>query len=457
VGPRFAPAATRSSRERGRIVTARWFRSAGWGRVVDLAVLGGLTFSLRLAWVLVYGRVAASQIDTAFYQIAASGLAHSGSYESPSPDPVPTAGWPPGYPFAMSLLYRLFGEHLKLALALNVVLATATTLMLYLIADRIFGRSAGRLAGGLFAILPGPIFFTGLYMSETLAVFIVVAFLALVVFLPDRWWTALVLGVALGLAALTRGEGFLLAIIPLAMWWGRDSKAAWLQRALLLLAAMAITIAPWTIRNAIVMDAFIPVANNASWTLWAGHNPTANGGPTYPTDRSLVVSFEGHGTETRRARKLRRLAIDWALANPAKELGLIPRKLLLLNGGSSGAIRGWINQGPEQYWQLGTSSVLVFTVLGDALGYFLLLAVLATLALVGIRTLCRVHPVMRGVLAYLGLCLVNFGFVYYGQYRYRIPMESLMILVATPLLLNLWAERRSLGQQVSRRRRPSEG
>jgi 4-amino-4-deoxy-L-arabinose transferase-like glycosyltransferase len=181
VGPRFAPAATRSSRERGRVVTARWLRSPGWARVVDLAVLGGLTFTLRLAWVLVYGRVAASQIDTAFYQIAASGLAHGGSYESPSPDPVPTAGWPPGYPFAMSLLYRLFGEHLKLALALNVVLATATTLMLYLIADRIFGRSAGRLAGGLFAILPGPIFFTGLYMSETLAVFIVVAFLALAV------------------------------------------------------------------------------------------------------------------------------------------------------------------------------------------------------------------------------------------------------------------------------------
>ena len=250
------------------------------GRLADLAVVGGVTFALRLAWVLVYGRIEPTQIDTLFYEVAASRLASAGDFVSPSIEP--TAGWPPGFPFVMSVLYRVFGEHLKLALALNVVLATATAVLLYLIAERMFGRLAGRIAGGFFAILPGPIFFTGLYMSETIGVFIVVAFLALAVFLPERRWTAIALGVALGLAALTHGAGLLLAIVPLAMWWGRYPTRDWVRHAAVLLAAMVLTIAPWTIRNAIVMDAFIPVANNASWTLYVGHNPIANGGPELP-------------------------------------------------------------------------------------------------------------------------------------------------------------------------------
>jgi hypothetical protein len=41
---------------------------------------------------------------------------------------------------------------------------------------------------------------------------------------------------------------------------------------------------PWTIRNAVVMDAFVPVATNASETLWSGHNPDATGAQVYPSE-----------------------------------------------------------------------------------------------------------------------------------------------------------------------------
>ena len=39
---------------------------------------------------------------------------------------------------------------------------------------------------------------------------------------------------------------------------------------------------------------------------------------------------------------------------------------------------------------------------------------------------------MQGVLAYLALCLFNYGVLYFGQYRYRIRMEPFMVLVAAP-------------------------
>jgi 4-amino-4-deoxy-L-arabinose transferase-like glycosyltransferase len=411
------------------------------GRAGDLLVLGGAAFVLRLAWVLVYGRVNppdGSINDTTFYEFTAASIANGGGYTGVNFEP--TAGWPPGFPFVVSLLYRVFGERLSLALALNVVVATATVVLLYLIAERVFGRREARVAAGFFAILPGPLYMTGLFLSETLFIFVLVGFLALVVFLPERRWTPVVLGVALGLAALTRGEGLLMPIIPLAVWWGSCTRREWSKRTALLLVALVLTVAPWTIRNAVVMDAFIPVGSNASATLWSGHNPDANGWIVNPRNPPGEVA----AGEADRAAELRREAIDWAVSHPLKELGLIPRKLIMLNQGSSGSIGGWLNAGPRYQWQLGTSSIIVFTVLGDAFGYFLLFVTLASLAVIGPRRLWRTHPAMRGVLAYLALCLVNYGLIYYGQWRYRIPMEPFMIVVATPLLVRLWDQRAAL-------------
>jgi 4-amino-4-deoxy-L-arabinose transferase-like glycosyltransferase len=412
-----------------RRLTTSWYAR-------DLVVIAAVTFVLRLAWVLVYGRVAPGPNDTLLYQTTASNLASNHGYSQLFGEP--TANWPPGFPFLMSIGYRLFGQHLKLALGLNVVLATATAVLVYLVALRMFGRPGARLAGALFALVPGSIYFTGLYLSETTFIFALVGLLALAMYLPDRRWTPVVLGIALGLTALTRGEGVLMVAIPLALWWGIP-RGEWLRRTALLLIAMALTIAPWTIRNAVRMDAFIPVALNASATLWSGHNPTANGGPTYSPRPLLRRAGDDPNREVAETRLLRREAIRWALRNPHKELGLIPRKLLSLNGGVSRTFLVWTNARGDR--QLGTSSLIVFTILGDGSGYFLVFAALAALLLIGLRELTRIDPGMRAVLVYLAVCLVTYGFVYFGQHRYRVPMEPFLILVATPLLTSLWALR----------------
>jgi hypothetical protein len=45
---------------------------------------------------------------------------------------------------------------------------------------------------------------------------------------------------------------------------------------------------------------------------------------------------------------------------------------------------------------------------------------------------------------------VNYGVIYYGQWRYRIPMEPLMILIAAPLLVRIWAQRGALADGLAR-------
>jgi 4-amino-4-deoxy-L-arabinose transferase-like glycosyltransferase len=415
------------------------------GRARDLVALGGLAFLLRFAWVLVYGRVdppAGGVNDTTFYEFTAASLAKAGTYTGL--DFHPTAGWPPVFPFLVSLLYRVFGVHLRLGLALNVVLSTATVVLIYLIAERVFGRREARVAAAIFAILPGPLYMTGLFLSETMFIFELVGFLALVVFVPERPWKPPMLGVALGIAALTRGEGFLMLAIPLAAWWGVYPRRAWLQRSALVVALMLLTIAPWTIRNAVVLDAFVPVSNNASWTLASAHSPNANGAEVETPPGWTPAGVP----EAERAKAVRHEAIKWAIHHPLKELGLIPRRLIALNQGSGGSIGGWINGGTPDQRQLRTSSVIVFTVLADAFGYFLLFATIASLVLIGPRRLWRMHPALKAVLAYLALCLVNYGIVYYGQWRYRIPMEPFMVLLATPLLVRVWDRRAALAASL---------
>jgi 4-amino-4-deoxy-L-arabinose transferase-like glycosyltransferase len=414
----------------------------------DLLAIAAVALVLRALWAWIYGRVDAAPHDELFYEVAASNLATGQGYTQLFGGA--TAHWPPGFPFLVSLLYRAFGLHVKLGLALNVVLGTATAVLMYLIGRRTMGRAGGLVAGGFFAILPAPIFFTGLFLAETTYIFMLVGFIALATFLPQRRWTPIALGVAAGLAALTKGEGGLLALIPLAMWWGELPGREWWRRAAVLLAAMALTIAPWTIRNAIEMDAFIPVATNASTTLWSGHNSEANGGATYAPESLLARIPKGLSPtrhEVEEARLLRREAVHWAVRNPHKELGLIPRKLLALGNPASNVFPIWFNAGDVR--EVRSSSLIVFGVLGDAGDYLVILLALASLVVIGGRRLWHLHPVMRGVLAYLAASLVTYGFVYYGQFRYRLAMEPLMILMATPLLLAVWRNRGTLRRDAA--------
>jgi hypothetical protein len=219
----------------------------------------------------------------------------------------------------------------------------------------------------------------------------------------------------------------------------------------MLLAVAVLTIAPWTIRNAVVMDAFIPVSTNSSATLWVGHNPNADGGPNYATKEVLapIAGAKGRDFEVEEARLLRREALEHVVEHPLRELYLIPLKLISLNRGDSRVIDTWINgrdpvgvrpggavQVRERPPVIGAGAAAVLGTLADAAYYALLGATLVSLLLFG-RRLWR-NRLLRGALAMLAISLVTYGFVYYGNFRYRIPLEPLMMLVAAPLLVRPW-------------------
>src|SRR2546423_2259871 len=289
--------------------------------------LGAL--ALRLAFVLAYGRrqtlnLGVSGIgfpfsDTFFYSWVGSALSMGDGYTFLGHT---TAHWPPGYPFLLAGVYKVFGADTANALIAIAVLGALTVPLVYLIGLRALGRPVAIAAAAALAVMPGQILIADVALAETFYTFALVGFLALAVSLDRRPRTFVVLGIVAGLAALTRGEGFLFPLIVLGLWSARGGMRRALRDTAIVSVVMLLTVAPWTIRNAIVVHGFVPVATNASATLWSGHNPNANGGPVYHSPAELAALERV--SEVDASTEVRNDAIHWAGHHPLRRLELLP-------------------------------------------------------------------------------------------------------------------------------------
>src|ERR1019366_6370531 len=92
---------------------------------------------------------------------------------------------------------------------------------------------------------------------------------------------------------------------------------------------MMLIVIPWSWRNYLVFDAFIPVSTNGGWTLLTGNNPEANG--DYTPDTVLAQGLSNNPADQVSMDRLARTrAVTWIKENPIGFLLLLPRKLLRL-------------------------------------------------------------------------------------------------------------------------------
>jgi 4-amino-4-deoxy-L-arabinose transferase-like glycosyltransferase len=404
------------------------------------AGLAGLALLLRVAFVLEVERHGFGFNDSLFYNSVATALSEGRGYTGLNG--APTAQWPPGFPFLLSLVYRVTGPEPVAGELMNAVLGALNVAALYALAHRVFGRREAIVAAAALALLPGPILWTDVLVAETLYTLLLTAFFVLVAYLPRRPWAVVVLGVAIGLATLTRGEGVLLVPAVLAIWWPELPRRQLLLRGAALVAVAALTVLPWTVRNTLVMDAFVPLSTNSSTTLWSGHNPAATGSQNYaPHELLAQIPPTGKEREIEEGRLLRREAFDYMVSHPARELELIPLKLVNLMRGDSWAL-DWVEDDRGAGPVISEQWTSVLRVVADFGWYAVLAATLAALTLLW-RELWG-NAVTRGVIALFAGSLVLYGFVYYGNYRYRVPLEPLMLLVSAPLAVRVWSMRTAL-------------
>ena len=325
-------------------------RVSGWlGRAWSqpkLRWLGAIVIlaaALRIVWVLSANREPVGIHDPLLYYLLGIQIAEGNGYRLL--DGTPTAFYPVGYPAALGGVFALvrhtpIPDNLVLASGFfNVFLGVATVVLAYEVGRRLFSPSVGLLAALWLAVFPNLIYHTAAYLSETLFNFLMLA--ALLVLLavdwrerpPTRARLAL-FGAILGLSALVRPISLLFLPLLFAVWlyagfgWRRALEATALA-----LVATAAVIAPWAIRNAVVMDAPVIISTNLGDDLCMGHYPGARGAfalPDYCFNQPEYKDLVRPEYEVRRNNDNIERAIKFAFHNRLAELKLLSRKAWFL-------------------------------------------------------------------------------------------------------------------------------
>lgn len=260
-----------------------WRRFTGtWGRPEQVYRLGlaGIVaagFLVRVGTWLELAPEKTDGGDPLFYHVTANTIAAGRGFPEPlnwldGARHVPSALHGPLYPVVLSISSRLGGttyvDH-KLA---SIMIGTATVLVTARVARRLGGRLAALFAAAFAAVYPNLWMIDGLMFPEGLFALLTTTCILAAYRWHDRprLFTAAVLGTMIGLAALTRGEGLLLAPVLVVPWFLRRCELTWRQRWTHLAVAGAACIgvlAPWTIRNLTTFEEFVPLSTNGNELL----------------------------------------------------------------------------------------------------------------------------------------------------------------------------------------------
>ena len=187
----------------------------------------------------------------------------------------------PGYEIFLAGIYYIFGHHYEAVWIIQALLMALSALLIFLTTKEIFGARWNFLIGLTAAVLigfsPDLITMQGMLMTEMLGVFLVIlsAYLFCRYYnaVEKSWSLALLLGLAVGSAALTRTTAAFL-FFPIAFYFLTIKN--W-KHFLISVAAILALFFPWIIRNYQVYGVFMPTNAAGGFNLLTGNHPGASG------------------------------------------------------------------------------------------------------------------------------------------------------------------------------------
>lgn len=184
----------------------------------------------------------------------------------------------PLLPWLLSLVYRATGHSYFAALLLQCVIGAFVPLGVRALGRSMFGPGVARIASWLAVVHPLLIFFSGYLLTESLfCVLVLAALTSSVEWLKDpRRSRAFTAGVWWAFATLTRPTALPLPFL-VALWaWaplGLMLRPAERGRQIgLVFLALSLVIAPWAIRNTVVLGEFVLITTGGGRTLLDANN-----------------------------------------------------------------------------------------------------------------------------------------------------------------------------------------
>lgn len=386
--------------------------------------------------------------DAASYLTLASQVAHTGDYStSPAPGTGaggtrgPSAYFPPAFPYFLALVDLVDGHTgpsgnlasgqpgysaaaVEPARISQAVLGTITVGLIGLVALEAFGPAVALIALLIGAVYPVLVELSAVLVAENLATALILAAIWAALRArrserPYRWLAGA--SILTGLATLAHVNAIVL-VVPLA-WAAWRVRPGW-RSPVLVLVTTVLALAPWLVRDAVVMHRFIRVTDEGGITLVGTYNSTSAHDPQVPYRWHLYFDLPGERTLIHQApamtepeldRRLQDQAFDYIGNHPAAPLAVLyhnTRRLLELEGSSA--------------WKISASSIDL-PIATARIGVFSLW-VLCLLAMAGAFT----AAVRRGpkwlwlvpVLLWLSVGLVNSE-----TPRFREPIDPFLILL----------------------------
>ena len=421
-----------------------WPRGHVWALVAVL----GLALSLRLvAAFVVQQRLRPGEIcliagDATGYWELGRKLAAGDDYAIY--DPPRYVLRMPGFPALLAVCQLVFGENLLATRLLLALVGTAACGLVYWLGCELFDPTTGLVAAALTAVWPTMILFSVLILSETLFAATMTASLIAVAKLLSELaqagatgglpasagatspgtggqaasgtpfgTLAVVTGVLIALTTCVRPTWLLAGpfVAGVLLVVGRAHRRAWIAAALVLVG-LAVTLAPWTLRNHRVTGHLVPTTLWVGPSLYDGLNPQADG-----SSHMEFVEREGvyqRMSEYDADQHYRAKAWAFARENPGRAAWLGVLKL-------SRYLSPWPNA--DQFRHPVAN-----------IGLFTLFAAMIGLAAFGLwRHRHDPRAWLIPLVPFVYFALIHTVFV--GSLRYRLPAEyPLMILTAAGLL-----------------------
>jgi 4-amino-4-deoxy-L-arabinose transferase-like glycosyltransferase len=292
----------------GDRILAPWRRQ---GRLTLTLLAAILLLGLGLRAYRVVEPLATPGDDSHAYYALSKALYTEGSYGGPSFHD--SSDWSPGAPLLYATsFYATGGAREGTARIVEALLGAAAILVVFFLADRLAGPTAGLLAALAVAVYPPFIHSTGELMSEPAAILTLPA--AVLAFLwasevgpsvsragpvagtgspssqaaggdpaphATRAWRWLVTGLLFGATALIRPEYLLVGVAFVGLGGIRVVRQhGWCAGAItsvLLIAGLSIPVVPWTVRNAVVLGRLVPISTGSGKALYVGTYLPADG------------------------------------------------------------------------------------------------------------------------------------------------------------------------------------
>lgn len=179
---------------------------------------------------------------------------------------------PPGYSILLGAIFKAFGYSDKAIQFTQIIADCAAVILVFLFAGELFTTSVATLAGILVALSPQLAYYSILLLPDSICILpILAAMLVLLYGIKQKrfWWFALA-GALIGVSCWLRANALLLApfvACALPLWLKKGER---LSPAAALILGTLITIAPVTLKNAIVFHRFVPLSLGAGQKLLEG-------------------------------------------------------------------------------------------------------------------------------------------------------------------------------------------